>query len=138
MLRGLLVLTALLAFSTIAAQNSHDKIIIARYISAINLYDSMYQALDKACDTSFSLSNSQIEEIDTLTREKSGIGYTEFNRTMGDPEFIKSVVDKNLINMLVELGGCDVAALNEWHEAVSVDFDNNLLALRSSKSNSTN
>ena len=57
---------------------------------------------------------------------------------MGDPEFIKSVVDKNLINMLVELGGCDVAALNEWHEAVSVDFDNNLLALRSSKSNSTN
>jgi hypothetical protein len=133
MLRALLILATMSVFSASGAQNSHDKIIVAKYISAINLYDSMYTALDKACDTSFSLSETKIQEIDTLTREKSGISYSEFNETMGDPDFIKGIVDKNLINMLVELGGCDVAALTEWHRSVSIDFDNNIIALRSTK-----
>lgn len=133
MFRTLLILATMSVFSASAAQSSHDKIIVAKYISAINLYDSMYRALDKACDTSFSLSEAEIKEIDSLTREKSGIGYSEFNETMGDPDFIKSIVDKNLINMLVELGGCDVAALTEWHHSVSIDFDNNMIALRSTK-----
>ncbi len=131
MLRFLLLLMTTLVFSVTAAQNSHDKIIIAKYISAINLYDSMYKALDKACDTSFSLSDDRMKEIDMLTREKSGIGYSEFNETLGDQDFIKTIVDKNLVNMLLELGGCDIAALTEWHASVSVDFDNNIIALRS-------
>ncbi|TDF41430.1 hypothetical protein EYS14_00805 [Alteromonadaceae bacterium M269] len=137
MFRFMLIVVIFFASSVHAEQNVNDKIIIAKHISAINLYDSMYKAVDKACETSFSLSDTQVMEIDKLTKEKSGIGYVEFNETMGDPDFIQSIVDTNLVNMLIELGGCDIEALNEWHRTVKVDFDQNLVALRSTNSTVT-
>ncbi|MDO6613950.1 hypothetical protein Q4601_21160 [Shewanella sp. 1_MG-2023] len=101
---------------------------LSKYIGNINMYDVTFSLVDTECNTSYSLTKKQIEEIDKLTIEKTRVSYKKFNSIVGDPALTLEMSEESIQPILDS--NCNSKLLEYWYSKVSKDFNKNLSNLR--------
>ncbi|MCW8092124.1 hypothetical protein [Alteromonas sp. ASW11-130] len=125
-------LSILLLAITSSALADPQALRLARYIGNLNMYDVTFSLVDSKCNTSYSLTTEQVEEINKLTLEKARVSYEKFNSIIGDPALTKKMAEES-IQPIID-SNCNSKLLNYWYSNVSKDFDKNMSNLRSEQS----
>ncbi|WP_155735508.1 hypothetical protein [Pseudoalteromonas luteoviolacea] len=116
---------------TLSAQADQSANHLARYIGKLNMYDVTFTLLDSKCSTSYSLTKKQVEEIDKLTLEKTGVSYKKYTSIVGDPELTLEMAEEAIQPLLDN--NCNARLLDHWHYRVSKGVDKNLSELRNAE-----
>ena len=113
---------------TSSAKADPQALRLAKYIGNINMYYVTFTLVDNKCNTSYSLTKNQIEEIDKLTYKKTRVSYKKFNSTVGDSVLTLEMAEESIQPILES--NCNSKLLDYWYSKVSKDFDKNLSKLR--------
>ena len=101
---------------------------LGKYIGSINMIEVIFSLVDSECNTTYSLTKKQIEEIDKLSIEKTRVSYKKFSSIVGDPKITLELAKESIQPLLDR--NCNPKVLDYWYSLIVKDFNENVLKLR--------